>query len=119
MGNGTVNPMDNAILMEIGKWVKANKEFIYDAKPSDIKIENAEVFNGENCVYVLVKDVLMSADPNVQLSSDAKTITLPKEYKNAVWLDNGRLAKIKKGQLIVEPYTYGSSLITRIAKIKL
>lgn len=118
LGNGTVNPMDNAILGEIGKWVKANKEFIYDAKPSEIKIENAEVFNGENCVYVLVKDVLMSADPNVQRSVESKKIILPKEYKKAVWLDNGKKAKIKNGQLIVEPYTYGSSLITRIAKIK-
>ena len=119
MGNGTVNPMDDAILGEIGKWVKSNKEFIYDAKPSDIKIENAEVFNGENCVYVLIKDVLMSADPNVQLNVESKNVILPKEFTKAVWLDNGKRAKIKKGQLLVEPYTYGNSLITRILKIDL
>ena len=47
-GNGSVNPTDKCILKEIAKWVKKNKGFIYEAKASDVKAENAEILQGKD-----------------------------------------------------------------------
>ena len=117
-GNGSMNPTDACILKEIGKWVKKNKGFIYDVKSCEIKAENAILLQGPDCYYAIIKDVPMSADPNVQRDEGrAKSIHIEAETYKAEWLDNGKKITVKDGNFIVEPFLYGESYSVRVAKI--
>ncbi len=119
MGDGSVNPTDRQILKQIGKWIKANKEFIYKAKPCDVKADGADIlFDGES-YYAVIKDVPMSADPNVQLASDKRKIEIYADIKNCVWLDNGDEAQHVLSEVIVEPFAYGRSYSVRILKFNI
>ena len=118
-GDGSVNAMDREILKQIGKWIKVNKEFIYSAKPCEIKADGADIlFDGES-YYAVIKNVPMSADPNVQLASDKRKVKIYADIKNCVWLDNGDEAKRSFGEVVVEPFIYGRSYSVRVLKFKL
>ena len=119
-GNGDVNCTDYCLLSELGKWVKANKYFVYDIKPCDVTAENADVVcDGEN-YYAIIKNVPMSADPNVALAGVVKTVKVNGVIDKAVWLDNGKRIKIKKGnEFVAEPFPYGTSHSVRVAKFTL
>ena len=116
-GNGSVNPMDACILREIGKWVKKNKAAIYDVQSSDIKAENAIILQGKDCYYAIVKNVPMSADPNVQRAGSLGQVRVESEILSAEWLDNGKKIDTKDGMFYVSPFTYGESYSIRIAKL--
>ncbi len=117
-GNGYVNETDRTLLTELGKWVKRNKGFIYGAKASSATATNADVLEGEGCLYAVIKDVLMGGDPNVSNGVDGRQVCVDAKIKSATWLDNGRKIKIKNGTFAVEPFAYGESLCVRVAKLK-
>lgn len=116
-GNGSVNPMDACVLREIGKWVKKNKAAIYDVWSSDIKAENAIILQGKDCYYAIVKNVPMSADPNVQRGESLGQVRVESEILSAEWLDNGEKIDTKDGMFYVSPFAYGESYSIRIAKL--
>jgi len=116
-GNGSVNPTDACILKEIGKWVKRNKEFIYEARACDIKAKNAEILQAKDCYYAILKDVPMSADPNVQRAESRGQVCVEMEMENAEWLDNGEKIEIENGKFDVKPFQYGQSCSIRVAKL--
>ena len=116
-GNGSVNAIDACILKEIGVFVKANKGFIYEAKASAIKAENAVVLQGEDCYYAVIKDVPMSADPNVQLAVSSGQVCIDGAIYAAEWLDNQEEIRIEKSTFKIKPYEYGESYSVRIAKL--
>ena len=115
-GDGSVNPMDTNVLKQIGNWVKANKGFIYDVKSCDIQAENADILKGKDCYYAVIKDVPMSADPNVQLAAEARQVCVHADIKNVRWLDDGKPAKVKKNSFAIRPFGYGESKYFRVAK---
>ncbi|MBR1867128.1 MAG: alpha-L-fucosidase [Clostridia bacterium] len=117
-GDGSVNQTDKAILSELGKWVKANGEFVYGARYCALTAENADVCKGEDCYFVAVKETPMAADINVQRNEELKKITLGFEGKDGVWLDDNSKIKLNKGSFTVKPFEYGKSLSVRIAKFK-
>lgn len=120
LGNGAVKLIDKAILLEIGKWIKQNKGFIYDIKSSAVTANGADIVvdvNGNH--YAIIKGVNMLADENVQRKTEVKTITLSKQIESGIWLDTGEPLEFTKNQFKVKPFTYGKSLSVRIAKIKL
>lgn len=118
-GDGTVNDTDRVLLGEVGKWVKANKECVFDVKASEIQAHNAYVLKGEHCYYAVVKDVAMQTDPNVGLAGVIKEITLKtdKKIKNAVWLDTGTAITVDSNRFKAEPFSYGVSRSVRVARI--
>ena len=118
-GNGSVNAIDGEILKQIGKWINANKGFIYKAKPCDIKADGADILFDDEYYYAVIKDVPMSADPNVQRNSDDKKVKIYADVKNGEWLDNIRKVKITDGEFIVEPFSYGRSYSVRVLKFKI
>ena len=66
----------------------------------------------------------MSADPNVALPTDAENMSkfnLPGKLISACWLDNGAEVVFRQsGEEVVlqtVPYTYGRSLVVRVAKL--
>ena len=118
-GDGSVNVIDGEVLKQIGKWIRVNKGFIYKAKPCDIKADGADIlFDGVN-YYALIKDVCMSADPNVQRNSDVKKIKIYADVNNGEWLDSGEQVKTNVDEFIVEPFTYGRSYSVRIMKFNI
>ncbi len=121
MGNGSVNPMDKALLEQIGKWVKANKNFIYDVKAAEVQAENAYVLKDGKYYYAVIKDVPMSLDENVTLSGKVQQVKIlsDKKVKNLRWLDNGKAVKCKKNAFLAEPFRYGYSKSVRVARFEL
>ena len=119
LGNGEVNATDAAILKEIGKWIEKNKGVIYDVGSCEIKSENAVILRGNDCHYAIIKNVPMSADPNVQRAENMAKISVNAEIVSAEWLDNGEIIPIENNTFFVTPFLYGESYSVRIAKLKL
>ncbi len=120
-GNGKVNPTDKCILAEVGKWVKANKDFVYGVKCADIAAENADVLTDGQYYYAVIKDVVMTADPNVTKEGVIKKIVVhsDKKIQNAVWLDTLAPVSVQNNILYAEPFAYGTSLSVRVARFML
>jgi hypothetical protein len=120
MANGELRLMDKAILSEIGKWIRFNKNFIYDCKSSEVTAENAIMLKGENGYYYAISGANMMADVNVAIGGKINCVKVNGKIKSAVWLDNGRKIKVKKkSEFEYSPFEYGTSMIYRVAKLKL
>lgn len=119
-GNGEVNETDKCLLREIGKWVRANKGFIYGAKAAEWQCEGGFILEKGDELYAVIENVPMSADPNVTAVISEKKISLDERLKirRGVWLDSGEKIKIRKNEFDVKPFTYGTSLSVRVAKLE-
>lgn len=117
-GNGSVNAMDKSLLEEIGKWIRNNKGFIYGVKSSGIEAENAYVLKDGEYYYAVMKDMGMSADPNVQRNGKQRRVKIHANIREAEWLDNGESVSADNGEIIAEPFGYGTSLSVRVLKFK-
>lgn len=119
-GNGSLNGTDAALLSEIGKWVRANKGFFYEAKSSDLQCEGGFALTDGKYDYIVVKDVQMEADPNVTILEKRREIVLPEtvKIKSACWLDSGEKIAIENNRFAVKPFPYGTSLSVRVAKLE-
>lgn len=120
-GNGCVREIDKCIFSEIGKWICANKGFIYNAHSCDLTADGAEIlFDGE-WYYAVIKNVGMSADPNVGLKNDVAKVQIntDKRIEKVRWLDNGKSVKVTKNSFEVVPFAYGTSLAVRVARFSL
>ena len=119
-GDGAINEIDRAILGKIGRWIKRNKGFIYGVKSSEITAEGADILKGDDgYYYAIIKEVPMSADPNVQRASQGKKVKINAWVTSAKWLDSGEKIEVKKGEFAVKPFYYGTSLSVRVAKFKI
>ncbi|MBQ4099061.1 MAG: alpha-L-fucosidase [Clostridia bacterium] len=122
-GDGSLRPMDKCMLDFIGKWIKQNKNFIYDVEVSDVKSDDAYILKGENGkYYAVVTGVDMLADSNVQRLSKGKVITLKTDKKivGGKWLDSRRkIVKNGKNSFNCEFFTYGSSHSLKVAEFTL
>ena len=122
-GDGSLRPMDKCMLDFIGKWIKQNKNFIYDVEVSDVKSDDAYILKGENGkYYAVVTGVDMLADSNVQRLSKGKVITLKTDKKivGGKWLDSRRkIVKNGKNSFNCEFFTYGSSHSLKLAEFTL
>lgn len=118
-GNGAVNLTDKGILSEFGKWIKANKNFIYEATACDITAENAIMLKCEDCYYAVISDVPMRADPNVAAGGALPLVKVDAEIIGATWLDSGKKIQVKDNSFIAEPFNYGKSFWARVAKLSL
>ena len=119
-GNGEVNGTDKCLLQEIGKWVKVNRGFIYTAKPTKVRAKNAIVLSDGEKYYAIIKNVGMSADPNVALSGNQAHVKFTKRIKSAKWLDSDeKIAVNADNSFAVTPFEYGRSYSARVAEIKI
>ncbi len=122
-GDGKVLEGESACLRAIGKWIRANKNFIYSVKAADLNAENACVLTDGEWYYAVIKKVPMSAIANVARAEDFKRVKIDtdKKLKDAVWLDSGeRVETFDDGVTFdAKPFDYGTSLGARVAKFKL
>ena len=117
-GNGEINLIDRAILNEIGKWIRINKEFIYEAKFCKLKAQNADILQDNTYCYAVIKNVPMSADPNVQRIENIGWVQIDGIISNAEWLDSGEKIVIENGGFFVKPFLYGQCGIVRVVRFK-
>ena len=108
------------MLLEIGKWVKVNRGFIYTAKPTKISAKDSIVLSDGEKYYAIIKNVGMSADPNVALSGNQAHVKFTKRIKSAKWLDSGeKIAVNADNSFAVTPFEYGRSYSARVAEIEI
>ena len=127
MEDGSVREIDRATLNLMGRWVEYFGEAIYNPEPTNIEIEGKPddfILKYENCYYLFCYNLPMSADPNVALVKDsnyASRFQLEDEIEKVVWLDNGAEVIFEQENrdvtVMTVPYTYGRSLVVRVAKI--
>ena len=73
----------------------------------------------EKAWYIVVKDVVMAADPNVQRRLAEQQVRVDARIAGkAYWLDSGEKAQLQGGELAVQPYDYGTSYAVRVAKVE-
>ena len=119
-GDGTVRDIDKCILTEIGKWIRANKNFVYIARHSAVTADNATVLTDGTYLYAVVRNVPVSGDENVNRRLARTVVILDGKIKRATWLDNGEAVELAApNAFVVKPFDYGTSGALRVAKIKL
>ena len=118
-GNGAVNAYDREILTAIGKWIKVNKGFIYNAKPCGIKAENAVILKDDKYYYAVINNMGMKADENVALKSGDIKIKTDKPFKNAIYLDNNEKVEVSDNAMVIKPFEYGNSFVSRVVRFEL
>jgi alpha-L-fucosidase len=120
MGNGLLRPIDKAMMLEIGKWIRYNKGFIYEARHSDISVENAILLKGEGKTLYAVSEVQSKKDIVHGFSGDVVHVKLDAKIKSAVWIDNGEPIEIIDGcGYLTVPFKYGTNMVYRVAEIVL
>lgn len=127
LGDGSIRPIDNAILGIMGEWVAYFDEAIRKPLPCGIEIENKKadfILKDRNSYYLFCYDLPMSADPNVGLKTDANytvKFQLTDRISSVYWMDNSALVEYiqdeDKVTIKTEPYQYGRDLVVRVAKI--
>ena len=121
-GDGTVSPIEERTLANIGKWIGYTGKFLYNAAPAKFTADGADVFvDGDDC-YVVIKDVPMESNVNVtRIGNGKRTVKLNTNYKisHVEWLDNGKEAEYDCNSIVVAPFDYGTSLGCRVAKVGL
>lgn len=128
MGDGTIRPLDKAMLETLGEWVDIYKEALYLPRPSGIKISgNAKDFllKGDNCYYLFVHNLPVGGDQNVvkdpNQNPHTDTFTLPEKVKSIHWIDNGQeVYFVENGSSVSvcpKNQIYGENLVVKVAKI--
>ena len=122
LGNGDVKPLDKYMMLEVGKWIKYNKNFIYDVKSASIECENAKLLVDSNGTYYAVVEtptILSVEHETLDALNPLKVVKVGAKIKSARWLDNGRRIKVKNNSFTTVPFEYGISMHLRVAKLEL
>lgn len=127
MGDGSVRPIDRALLMVMGEWVHYFEEAIRLPRPCDVKVENKEkdfLLKDGKAYYLYCFGLPMSADPNVALQEEANysdRFRLSEKIRSVTWLDDGSAVDfVQDGENVLirtVPFSYGRDLVVRVAKI--
>lgn len=131
MGDGSVRLIDAAMLDVMGNWISYHEEAVRDARPTGILVEsenNNFILKKGNCYYLFCFGLPMISNPDVaksRMESESLYVNrfaLPEKIKSVTWLDNGTEVEFKQegDQVAVTtvPFTYGRSLVVRVAKIE-
>lgn len=128
-GDGTLRPLDKAMLETLGEWVDVFKEALYLPRPSGVEMlsENDFVLEKEGTYYLFAHNIHMSvvsADVvKSQTSDTTKKFRFDKKIKSVHWLDNDEeLSFAQEGEettVFCTPSAYGASYVVRVAKIEI
>lgn len=120
LGNGSIKPLDKAMLLEIGKWIRYNKNFIYDARHTEITAENAILLEDSKGNIYAATEVPMISDMGHKGDKEILEVKLSAKIKSAAWIENGEPIELKdESSYLTTPFEYGTSMHIRVAKIKI
>ena len=118
--DGNVPPLDKVYFNAMGKWIKVNKNFVYNLQKPRISAEGADLLFDGKFYYAVIKNVPMVANPDVQLKpEEIKKVKISCPVKNAVWLDDGSPVVSDNGEFTVKTFKYGVSLCARVARFEI
>lgn len=130
-GSGKIPLMNQAIMEQIGKWIKMAQESLYDTRPQALWQANGNskdiaVENKEN-VYLFIHDLKIVGNENVVLGGEGVNLRsfsgVFKKITQINWLDNEEAVSFvqdaDKGILTLDTsgYTYGTDWCVRVARI--
>ncbi len=126
-GDGSLRPMDKAMLEAMGEWIAYNEDAIRTCEPAGIVIEGRDkdfiLKKDENTYYIFVHDLPMSANPNVAVARRGEfteRFNFSKKIRSVEWTDGGSLEFSQNGnvtEIYTTPFSYGEDLVVRVAKI--
>lgn len=128
MADGSLRPMDAAILGLMGEWVGYFEEAIRTPRPSGIAVENKPddfLLRDKDCYYLFCFHLPVSGDGHVTEAEEADYLDifeLPRKISSICWLDNREPVAFEqdghKVKVHTVPYCYGKNLVVRVAKIE-
>ena len=119
--NGYMTKLDEAYFLRLGEFIRKNKNFIYNVKKADISSPDCVILQDENYYYAVIKDVLMSVNPNAQLAKGTSKVTIPDhKIKNAKYLDCNYRVELSndKHTIFVQPFDYGEARAVRVIRFE-
>jgi hypothetical protein len=130
MGDGSLRPLDKAMLETLGEWVNLHKEAVYLPRPCDVKVTSPNqkdfVLEKDGTYYLFCHDITTSLD-NVDVvkaekGDTEKSFALNKEIARISWLANGEqldfTQQAGEATLYCKPHLYGENYVVRVAKIE-
>lgn len=124
--DGKITKLHEAILEEIGKWIKITGNSIYNGTPSKIKGEDKDfALESDNCIYFYIHDLAVSAKEQVVMDRKTKDrhrtfSKVNRKIKKIEWTDcDEELAFTQNDdnlKIDCTEYPYGKSLVVRVAK---
>ncbi len=120
LASGCLSPGEETVLRKLGRWIRANGDFIYDASPAACTVENARLLTDGTWHYAVISGVPMCYNANVTRLRAQKRVPLPAGAAEVTWLDSGEPAALEPdGSLVPQPFPYGTSLHARVARFRL
>lgn len=127
MADGSVRPIDAAILGIMGEWVNIFDEAIRTPRPTNIEIPNKEkdfiLRDGKN-YYLFCSELPTYGNSHVAIFEEKDYLTtfeLEDTISSVTWMDDGTEVEFsqngKQVSVVTVPYTYGRHLVVRVAKI--
>lgn len=127
MGDGSLRPIDAAVLGIVGEWVSYYEEAIRAPRPAQIAVTNKEddfLLQDGNQYYLFCFHLPMRGDANVAQGEEgdfSDIFELQKQIKSICWMDNGEAVDYEQEGSNVTvhtvPFCYGRNLVVRVAKI--
>ena len=127
-GDGSISPMDTYTFELLGRWVAYFDEALHIPAPTGIAVEEKPddfILRDGSSYYLFCYNLPMVADSNVALYVTAEyesRFRLPEKITSITWMDNGQKVDFRQEQdrVFVQtvPFTYGRSLVVRVAKIE-
>ena len=119
--NGLLRPIERETLLELGKWSKQYLDILRNLKPSKLQSDLGTVLQDDDYYYLVVNNVLMTANENVVRKQNPLTANLntSKKIVNAKYIGDKAEVIIKDNFIQIKPFDYGYSLYTKIIRFKL
>ncbi len=129
-GEGELPLMQEALLRGIGEWISNVGDSIYKGKPCGVLGENSAknfALRIDNKLYFYVHDLSITGDSNVVVAGGGKGINtfsgVKEKIKSVKWTDNNESLEFtqdgEKVSINCTGYSYGKSLVVRIAEATL
>ncbi len=128
--DGAITPLQGALFISIGEWIRAVGGSIYKAKPCGVlgvdSRKNFALRDGDQ-IYFYIHDLAVSGDANVTVLGTESYGAGEKVFSGVTgritdlhWIDNGeRLQTRTEGDRFIlnaTGYPYGSNLVVRVAQ---
>lgn len=127
MQDGTLRPIDAAILGVMGEWVSRFEEAIRNPRPTNIAIKSLYddfLLREDKNYYLFCLGLPTAGDAHVAIFEQKNymdSFELQDTIKSVIWMDNGKEVQFSQDgeqvTIYTEPYRYGRNLVVRVAKI--
>ncbi|MCL2518228.1 MAG: alpha-L-fucosidase, partial [Oscillospiraceae bacterium] len=124
---GEIPKLQEALLEEVGNWVKACGSAIYEGKPCSVNGgEKNFALAKDGKIYLFVHDLSIVGDANVTVAGGGagfKQFTgVDKAAKSVKWIDNDKQLEFNQDGDILNVnctgYEYGRNLVVRVAEVE-